>query len=90
MLDNYIPILYVYNPIFLTLICEVVMTTTEHLLIEKILQPPPTRLAEAVEFVDFIRRCKNNSSLTSAATQTAAGSFSAVWDNDANAAYDSL
>jgi hypothetical protein len=66
------------------------MNNAEHLLIEKILQLPPTRLAEVTDFVDFLRSRENDRALVQAATQTAAASFAAVWDNDADAAYDAL
>ena len=66
------------------------MNTAEHLLIEKILQLPPTRLAEVADFVDFLRSRENDRALVQAATQTSEASFAAVWDNDADAAYDAL
>lgn len=66
------------------------MNTVEHLLIEKILQLPPTRLAEVTDFVDFLRSRENDRSLVQAATQTSAASFAAVWDNDADTVYDAL
>lgn len=66
------------------------MNATEHSLIEKILQLPPTRLAEAADFVDFLRSRENDRALVQAATQTSEASFAAVWDNDADAAYDVL
>ena len=66
------------------------MNTAEHLLIEKILQLPPTRLAEVTDFVDFLRSRENDRALVQAATQTSVASFAAIWDNDADAAYDAL
>jgi hypothetical protein len=66
------------------------MNTAEHQLIEKILQLPPTRLAEVADFVDFLRIREKDRALTQAAAQTAVPSFAAVWDNDADAIYDSL
>lgn len=66
------------------------MNTAEHSLIEKILQLPPTRLAEVADFVDFLRSRENDRALVQAATQTSIASFAAVWDNDAGAAYDAL
>lgn len=66
------------------------MNTTEHLLIEKILQLPPTRLAEVIDFVDFLRSRENDRALVQAATQTSVASFAAVWDNDSDAVYDAL
>lgn len=66
------------------------MNTAEHQLIEKILQLPPTRLAEVTDFVDFLRSREKDRSLTQIASQTAVASFAAVWDNDSDAEYDKL
>ncbi len=66
------------------------MNTAEHLLIEKILQLPPKRLAEVTDFVDFLRSRETDRTLTQAAAQTSAASFAAVWDNDDDAVYDKL
>ncbi|MDD5057007.1 MAG: hypothetical protein PHQ60_03970 [Sideroxydans sp.] len=66
------------------------MNTAEHLLIEKILQLPPTRLAEVTDFVDFLRSRETDRALTQAAAQTSVASFAAVWDNDDDAIYDKL
>jgi hypothetical protein len=66
------------------------MNAAEHQLIEKILQLPPTRLAEVTDFVDFLRSRENDRALTQAASQTAVPSFAAVWDNDSDAEYDKL
>ena len=66
------------------------MNTTEHQLIEKILQLPQARLAEVADFVDFLRSREQDRTLTRAAAQTANPSFAAVWDNDADAVYDTL
>lgn len=66
------------------------MNASEHQLIEKILQLPPSRQAEVVDFVDFLRSREAERELTQAASQTAAASFAAVWDNDVDAMYDKL
>ena len=66
------------------------MNTTEHQLIEKIMQLPQARLAEVADFVDFLRSREQDRTLIQAAAQTAAPSFAAVWDNDADAVYDTL
>lgn len=66
------------------------MNATEHQLIEKILRLPPTRLAEVVDFVDFLRSRETDRELTLSAAQTAVASFAAVWDNDSDAVYDKL
>lgn len=66
------------------------MNAAEHQLIEKILQLPATRQAEVVDFVDFLHSRETDRELTLNASQTAVTSFAAVWDNDADAAYDKL
>lgn len=80
------------------------MNTAEHQLIElglagldgilpnsqKILQLPPKRQAEVVDFVDFLRSRETDHELTQAASQTAVASFAAVWDNDTDSVYDKL
>jgi hypothetical protein len=66
------------------------MNAAEHQLIEKILQLPPTRLAEVTDFVDFLRSREKDRALTQSAAQAATSSFAAVWDNDADAEYDKL
>lgn len=69
---------------------EITVNTAEQALIEKILQLPPTRLAEVTDFVDFLRSRENDRALVQAATQTSVASFAAVWDNEADAVYDKL
>jgi hypothetical protein len=66
------------------------MNTAEHVLIEKILQLPATRQAEVSDFVDFLRSRESDRALVHAATQTSETSFAAVWNNDADAVYDTL
>lgn len=66
------------------------MRASEQTLIEKIRLLPPQRLAEVEDFVDFLRARGDAQRLTEAATRVAEASFAAVWDNDADAAYDRL
>jgi len=66
------------------------MSATEQGLIEKIKQLPPQRLAEVEDFVDFLRTREDDQRLVQAAAKIAEASFSAVWNNDADAAYDRL
>lgn len=66
------------------------MSATEQLLIEKIRQLSPQRLAEVEDFVDFLRTLEGERCLVHAATRMAESSFAAVWDNDEDAAYDRL
>ena len=69
------------------------MTITEQVLIEKIKQLAPQRMAEVEDFVDFLRAKEareEDHRLTQAATKTSEASFAAVWDNDEDAAYDRM
>ena len=66
------------------------MTATEQVLIDKIKQPPPQRMAEVEDFVDFLRSREDEQRLTHAATKASEASFAAVWDNDEDAAYDRM
>lgn len=64
------------------------MTATEMLLIEKIKQLPPQRLAEVEDFVDFLCAREDEQRLARAALTASEPSFAAVWNNDEDAAYD--
>ena len=66
------------------------MTVTEQVLIEKIMQLPPQRMAEVEDFVDFLRAREDNQRLTQAAAKASEASFAAVWNNDEDAAYDRI
>jgi len=66
------------------------MAATEQILIEKIKQLPPQRLAEVEDFIDFLRTREDEQRLTQAADKAAEASFTAVWNNDEDAAYDRL
>ncbi|MCC7312309.1 MAG: DUF2281 domain-containing protein [Sulfuritalea sp.] len=66
------------------------MSTSEQVLIEKIKQLPPQRLAEVEDFVDFLHTREDDQRLTQVATRASEASFAAVWNNDEDAAYDRL
>lgn len=66
------------------------MTASEQLLIEKIKQLPPQRMAEVEDFVDFLRAREAEQRLTHAAGKASEASFAAVWNNDEDAAYDRM
>lgn len=66
------------------------MSTTEQVLIDKIRQLPPQRLAEVEDFVDFLRLREEGQCLAQAAAKMSEGSFAAVWDNDDDAVYDRM
>ncbi len=64
--------------------------TSEQVLIEKIKQLPPQRVAEVEDFVDFLRAREDDRHLAHAAAKTSEPSFAAVWDNDEDTAYDRI
>lgn len=66
------------------------MSATEQALIEKIKRLPPQRLAEVEDFVDFLRTREDEQRLTQVAARASEASFSAVWNNDEDAAYDRM
>lgn len=66
------------------------MTAAEQVLIDKIKQLPPQRLAEVEDFVDFLRAREDEHRLTHAAAKASEASFAQVWDNDEDAAYDRM
>ena len=66
------------------------MSATEQVLIEKIRQLPPQRLAEVEDFVDFLRTREDEQRLTQSAAKASEASFAAVWNNDEDAAYDRM
>jgi len=66
------------------------MSVAEQVLLQKIRQLPPRRLAEVEDFVDFLRAREDDQRLTQAAAKAGEASFAAVWDNEEDAAYDRM
>ena len=66
------------------------MTAIQQVLIEKIKQLPPQRVAQVEDFIDFLRARADDQRLTHAATRISEASFSQVSDNDEDAVYDRL
>lgn len=66
------------------------MSAPEQVLIDKIRQLPPQRLAELEDFVDFLRTREDEQRLTLAAARASEASFARVWDNDEDSVYDRL
>ena len=58
-------------------------------LIEKIKKLPPDKIAEVVNFVDFLAY-RDDRTLVEAASKTSESAFAKVWDNPADAEYDNL
>jgi len=65
------------------------MSVTAQVLLDKISQLPPQRLAEVEDFVDFLRMREDAQRLTQAAAKAGEASFAAAW-NDDDAAYDRM
>ena len=66
------------------------MSAPEQILIDKIRQLPPQRLAEVEDFIDFLRAREDEQRLTQVAAKVGEPSFAAVWNNDEDAAYDRM
>ena len=66
------------------------MNSLDQVLLEKIKQLPPQRMAEVEDFVDFLRAREGEKRLTLAAAKASEASFAQVWDNDEDAAYDRI
>ena len=66
------------------------MNAPEKLLLEKIKQLSPQRVAEVKDFVDFLHSREDVQRDTRAATKASEASFAQVWDNDDDAVYDRM
>lgn len=62
----------------------------EIMLIEKLKNLPPEKLAEVEDFVDFLRERDEARKFTHAAALLSESAFAKVWDNDSDAEYDRL
>ena len=58
-------------------------------LIEKIKELPPDKIAEVVDFVDFLAH-RDDRALIQAASKTSEPAFAKVWNNADDAEYDNL
>lgn len=58
-------------------------------LIEKIKGLPPDRIAEVVDFVDFLTH-RDDSLLVQVSSRISEPAFAKVWDNPEDAEYDNL
>ena len=86
----------IYQIITPLILRDLAVTASQHLLIEKIAALSPQRVAEAEDFVDFLRardkahEIKRDSRLTAEAARASEPAFARVWDNDEDTAYDRL
>ncbi|CAN5549727.1 DUF2281 domain-containing protein [soil metagenome] len=58
-------------------------------LVEKIKQLPPQRVAEVEDFVDFLAQ-REEQKLVQSAMKLSENSFRKVWDNEEDSIYDEL
>jgi hypothetical protein len=63
--------------------------TREAILIRKIRDLPPEKLAEVTDFVDFLTQ-REDRQITKSAAKLSEKAFRKVWDNRDDAAYDRL
>ena len=61
----------------------------EEELVAKIRSLPPDRMAELVDFVEFLSQ-RDDRLLTQAATKVSEPAFAQVWENEEDADYDNL
>jgi len=66
------------------------MNTSDQVLLNKIRQLPPQRVAEVEDFVDFLRAREGDKRLTVDAAKASEAAFARVWENDEDAAYDRI
>ena len=59
------------------------------LLFEKIDLLPPQKIAEVIDFVDFLAE-REERKLVQSATKLSEDAFNKVWDNDEDSVYDEL
>lgn len=62
---------------------------SRQLLFEKIEQLPPQKIAEVIDFVDFLSE-REDRKLVESATKLSEEAFMKVWDNDEDSVYDEL
>lgn len=65
-------------------------TNDAQVILEKLKELPPERLAEVEDFVDFLRTRADERSLVRAAAKRSEEAFAKVWENPDDADYDRL
>ncbi len=65
------------------------MMPAENILFEKIKVLPPQKIAEVVDFVDFLMQ-REDQKLVQSAMKLSETALNKVWDNDEDAIYDEL
>lgn len=64
------------------------MSTVIDHITEKLALLPPERLAEVVDFIDFIAEREQDRGMVRAAQASSLPALQQIWDNDTDAAYD--
>ena len=67
-----------------------ITSNQESMLIQKIRSLAPDRIAEVVDFVDFLSQKDQNRQILQAANKLAENAFKEVWDNTEDEVYDRL
>ena len=62
---------------------------TKELLFEKIERLPPQKIAEVIDFIDFLAQ-REERKLVESAAKLSENAFDKVWNNDEDAIYDEL
>lgn len=63
--------------------------TAEKILVEKIKVLPPQKVAEVIDFIEFLVQ-KEEQKLANSAMKLSEKAFAKVWDNDEDSVYDEL
>lgn len=68
------------------------MRASQHIqqMVKKLERLPPAKVAEVEDFIDFLSSRDDDRGLVQAAQAVSEPAFSAIWDNDDDAAYDRL
>ena len=67
-----------------------ITSNQESMLIQKIRSLAPDRIAEVVDFVDFLSQKDQDRQILQAANKLAENAFKEVWDNTEDEVYDRL
>lgn len=66
------------------------LSMKEQDLVERVRTLPPEKLAEVIDFVDFLQHRSEFKKLTQEAMKLSEASFQRVWDNPEDSVYDNL
>lgn len=64
---------------------------SEQIILEKLRMLPPEKIAEIIDFIDFLsQRHEQDRQLSNTATQLSEEAFRKVWDNPEDSVYDNI